>query len=321
MKRSLALVAAAVLAAGSASAQAGPTPVGAALPKEVRISYVKSPFNLPLIVAVKRGMIKDVFAKLGVGVKFYEIDSGAKQTEAMAAGSLDIASVINTTSVILADAGGNDVKIVSGFSRPTGLFAIVAKDPAILKPADLKGKTVAGPKGTVLHQLLAAALAKSGLAMDDVRFLQMDIPEARAALLSGRVDAALLAAASVISARAAGAHVVATAEGYVKPQLVVAASGAFLARYPQLVDLYVAVNREAIAWIAGHPDEALALGAAEQDISLAEARTLAEESHFTSGIGAAQVAALGDDVQFMLDVGMLRSPVKPESLLRPGLVQ
>jgi sulfonate transport system substrate-binding protein len=316
MKRVLSLIAAAVMALGSLSAQAGP-----ALPKEIHVSYVKSPFNLPLIVAVKRGMIKDAFAKLGVGVKFYEIDSGAKQTEAMAAGSLDIASVINTTSVILADAGGNDVKIVSGFSRPTGLFAIVAKDPAIVSPADLKGKTVAGPKGTVLHQLLAAALAKSGLSMDDVRFLQMDIPEARTALLSGRIDAALLAAANVLSAQAAGAHVVATAEGYVKPQLVIAARGAFLREYPQLVDLYVSVNKEALAWIAEHPDEALAIGAAEQNIGLAEARTLADESHFTCEIGAAQVAALGEDVKFMLEVGMLRTPVKPESLLRPGLVQ
>ncbi len=320
MKRLLVLMVAAVLAAGSAAAQVGPKAAGAALPREVRISYVKSPFNLPLIVAVKRGMIKDAFAKLGVGVEFYEIDSGAKQTEAMAAGSLDIASVINTTSVILADAGGNDVKIVSGFSRPTGLFAIVAKDPAIATPADLKGRTVAGPKGTVLHQLLAAALAKSGLSMDDVRFLQMDIPEARAAMLAGRVDAALLAAANVLSAQAAGAHVVVTAEGYVKPQLVVAAAGAFLAKYPRLVDLYVSVNKEALAWIASHPDEALAIGAAEQNIGLPEARTLADESHFTSEIGPAQVAALGDDVQFMLDVGMLRRPVKPESLLRPGLV-
>ena len=91
--------------------------------------------------------------------------------------------VINTTSVLLAAAGGNELKIVSGFSRPTGLFAIVVKDPAIRSIADLKGRKVAGPKGTVLHQLLAAALDRSGLSMGDVDFLQMDIPAARTALL------------------------------------------------------------------------------------------------------------------------------------------
>ncbi|MDR3672878.1 MAG: aliphatic sulfonate ABC transporter substrate-binding protein [Holophaga sp.] len=307
MKRCLSLLM--VLLWAAALGAAGPV---------VRISYVKSPFNLPLIVAVKRGMIQQAFAQAGVTARFYEIDSGAKQTEAMAAGSLDIASVINTTSVILAAAGGNDVRIVSGFSRPTGLFAIVAKDPAIVTPANLKGRKVAGPKGTALHQLLAAALERAGLSMRDVAFLQMDIPAARTALLSGQVDAALLAAASVLQAQAAGAHVVASAEGTIKPQLVVAARGGFLRDHPQLVDLYVAVHRSALQWIAGHREEALLIGAREQGIDLAEARALADGSHFTAEFGPAERAALGQDMDFMLRAGMLRAPVDLKGLLRPG---
>lgn len=311
MKRCLSLLAAAVLAAGV---------LFAGNPKEVHISYVKSPFNLPLIVAVKRNMIQQAFAKAGATVKFYEIDSGAKQTEAMAAGSLDIASVINTTSIILAAAGGNEVRIVSGFSRPTGLFAIVAKDPSIRTPTDLKGKRVAGPKGTVLHQLLAASLDRAGLSMRDVAFLQMDIPAARTALLAGRVDAALLAAANVLLAQASGAHVVATAEGYIKPQLVVAVRGGFLRDHPQLVDLYVSVHREALQWIAAHHDEALTIGAQEQHIGAEEARVLAEGSHFTADFGPADAAALNQDMEFMLHIGMLSAPVNSKDFLRPGLL-
>lgn len=292
----------------------------AAGPAEVHISYVKSPFNLPLIIAVKRGLIQQAFAKAGTTVKFYEIDSGAKQTEAMAAGSLDIASVINTTSVILAAAGRNDVRIVSGFSRPTGLFAIVARDPAIVTPGDLKGKKVAGPKGTVLHQLLAASLDKSGLSMRDVAFLQMDIPAARTALLSGQVDAALLAAANVLLAQTAGAHVITTAEGYIKPQLVVAVRGGFLREHPQLVDLYVTVHKATLRWIADHREEALSIGAQEENIGLNEARALADGSNFTAEIGPTEVTALAQDVDFMLKAGMLRTPVNPKDCLRPGLV-
>jgi NitT/TauT family transport system substrate-binding protein/sulfonate transport system substrate-binding protein len=312
MKRVFILLTAIVLAAGA---------LRAAGPGAVRISYVKSPFNLPLIVAVRKGLAERAFAKAGASVKWFELDSGAKQAEAMAAGSLDIASVINTTSVILAAAGGNDLRIVSGFSRPAGLFAIVAKDPRIVTPANLKGRTVAGPKGTVLHQLLAAALDRAGLTMGDVGFLQMDIPAARTALLAGQVDAALLAAANVQLAQAAGAHVVTTAEGYVQPQLVVAARGGFLREYPQLVDLYLAVQREALQWISEHREEALALGAQEQNIGLAEARALADASHFTAALGPAEVAALGQDVDFMVKAGMLRAPVNPNDLLRPGLVR
>jgi NitT/TauT family transport system substrate-binding protein/sulfonate transport system substrate-binding protein len=309
MRHAFALFAAALLAAHA---------LGAAGPAEVRISYVKSPFNLPLIIGVKRGTIQQAFARTGVGVKFYEIDSGAKQTEAMAAGALDIASVINTTSVILAAAGGNEVRIVSGFSQPTGLFAIVARDPAIASPADLKGRRVAGPKGTALHQLLAAALDRAGLSMRDVDFLQMDLPAARTALISGQVDAALLAASNVSLAQAAGAHVVATADGYIRPQLVIAARGGFLRAHPEWVDLYVATHKEILQWIAGHREEALALGAREQGISVDEARALADGSHFTADFGPAEAAALGQDMDFMIRTRMLRAPVDLKEVLRPG---
>lgn len=315
MKRPVCLLVAAALAALPLAA------AGGRAPKEVRIAYAKSPFNLPLIVARRRGMIEKAFAAKGVAVKFYEIDSGAKQAEAMASGSLDIAGVINTTSVILAAGGGNDLKIVSGFSRPTGLFAVVVKDPAITSFADLKGKKIAGPKGTVLHQLLAAGLEKNGLGMGDVDFLQMDIPAARTALLSGQVDAALLAAANVLAAQAAGARVLATAEGYVRPQLVIAVRGAFLREQPALVDIYVAVHKEALAWIAAHEDEALALGAKEQGISLAEARALSDASHFTADVGGAEVAALEEDVDFLRGAGMLAAKVDPRMLLRSGILR
>lgn len=321
MKRIACLIASAALAAAPLFA-AGSAPGGAtALPKEIRISYAKSPFNLPLIVAVKRGMLEDAFAAKGVAVKFFDIDSGAKQAEAMAAGSIDIAGVINNTSILIAAGAGNDLKIISGFSRPTGLFAIVVKDPAIRTIADLKGRKVAGPKGTVLHQMLASALESSRLSMGDVDFLQMDIPAARVALLSGQVDAALLAAANVLSAKAAGARVLATAEGFVKPQLFVAARSAFLRDYPELVDLYVSVHRSALAWIEANPEEALSLGAKEQGISVDDARELAAASHFTADIGPAELAALGEDVKFLLGAGMLSAQIDPRTLLRPGLVR
>jgi sulfonate transport system substrate-binding protein len=317
MKRIVCLTAAAVLVAASLYAAGGGLP----LPKEIRVSYARSPFNLPLIVAVRRGMLEEAFAAKGVAVKLFEIDSGAKQAEAMAAGSLDIAGVINNTSVLLAAGGGNELKIVSGFSCPTGLFAIVVKDPAIRSIADLKGRKIAGPKGTVLHQLLASALGSSRLGMGDVEFIQMDIPAARTALLSGQVDAALLAAANVLSAKAAGARVLATAEGYVKPQLFIAARSAFLRDYPELVDLYVSVHREALAWIEAHPEEGLSLGAKEQGITVAEARELAAASHFTADIGPAELAALADDVKFLLGAGMLSASVDPKTLLKPGILR
>ena len=80
------------------------------------------------------------------------------------------------------------------------------------------------------------------------------------------------------------------------------------------------MHKETLAWIAAHEDEAIAIGAKEQSIGLDQARALAAASHFTADIGPAEVEALGDDVRFMIDAGMLGRKVDPRSLLRPGLI-
>ena len=113
----------------------------------------------------------------GIKVKWHEIDSGAQQATAMASGALDVGGVLNTTSVQMANAEGNPVMIVAGAARPTDVFALVGQENGAKTFADLKGKTIAGPKGTVLHQLLVAGLAKEGLTINDVNFVQMGIPQ------------------------------------------------------------------------------------------------------------------------------------------------
>ncbi len=200
LKRAAAALLACLLGAGSA----------VAADDVLNISYVKSPFNLQSIVMKKQGLLEKELEPLGVSVVWHEIDSGAQQAQAMAAGSLDVGGVMNTTSIQMARGEGNPIKIVAGVSRPTGVFAIVAAKNGVGDIKSLKGKIVAGPKGTVLHQILVAALAREGMSIDDVQFIQMDIPKAFAALESGRADAALLAANTVVKAQEAGGRILAT---------------------------------------------------------------------------------------------------------------
>lgn len=282
---------------------------------EINVSYVKSPFNLPSIIMKERGMLGKAFAEQGIEVRYHEITSGAKQAQAMAAGSLDIGGVMNTTSVLLANSAGNDVRIISGYSRPIRVFAIVSGNPDVRSIVDLKGRKVAGPKGTVLHQLLAAALQSEGMSMQDVEFLQMDLPQASTAMIAGQIDAALLAASLVINAQKSGARVIATAEGLVAPTLVIAARGSFLDAHPDAAELYLKVHRESMAWIEENLDEALRIGAAEQGISVEEATQLYEWTQFTDALEAGDLAAMEDDVTFMLENDMLMEEVDPAACI------
>ena len=277
--------------------------------KEINISYVRSPFNLPLIIMKEKGMAEKAFGEKGIKVNYYEITSGAKQTEAIAAGSLDIASVINSVSVILANAAGNPVEIFAGFSKPEQMFTIMTSNPDVKTPADLRGKKVAGPKGTVLNELLVAALKKEGMTIDDVEYINMGIPNAVQAMLSGKVDCALAAAASVVNAEKNGGRILVTCEGYVSPLLIAACGKEFAKKHPDMLNLYVKTYKEAKAWMEANMEEALEIGAKVQDISMEDARKLFSWSNFTDHLTEADLDALEYDVNFMLDTGMIEKPI------------
>jgi NitT/TauT family transport system substrate-binding protein/sulfonate transport system substrate-binding protein len=277
--------------------------------KEINISYVRSPFNLPLIIMKEKGMAEKAFGEKGIKVNYYEITSGAKQTEAIAAGSLDIASVINSVSVILANAAGNPVEIFAGFSKPEQMFTIMTTNPDVKTPADLKGKKVAGPKGTVLNELLVAALDKEGMTIADVEYINMGIPNAVQAMLSGKVDCALAAAASVVAAEKNGARILVTCEGYVSPLLISACSKDFAKNHADMLKIYTDTYKEAKAWMEANMDEALAIGAKVQDISMEDAKKLYSWSNFTDCLTDADLDALDYDISFMVDTGMIEKSI------------
>ncbi|HBN74051.1 MAG TPA: aliphatic sulfonate ABC transporter, partial [Sutterella sp.] len=145
---------------------------------DLNICYVKSPFNLQNIVMKENRMLENEFAGSDVKVIWHEINSGAKQAQALAAGALDVSAVMNTASLLLAVGVGNDLVITTGAAHPDHVFALVGKKGADFSVKDLKGKTIAGPRGTVLHQMLVAALKKEGMTMQDVKFVSMDPPKA-----------------------------------------------------------------------------------------------------------------------------------------------
>ena len=305
------LFAAALMTAAVSAAFAGP------MPEKVTVVYVKAPFNLQNMVMKEKGMLEKAFEKDGVKVEWKTITSGAKQAQAMAAGSVDVSAVMNTASLLMANGSGNPVYVASGVSHPADTFAIIGRPGTKFSVADLKGKKVAGPRGTVLHQLLVAALVKNGMKASDVEFLSMDPASAMSAVTSGRVDAALLAASLIIKSEKAGCRVITTARDLVNVNLVMTTSEKFAKAYPEALEKIVRVERETLAWIRSHWDEAVAIGAKEHGISLEDASRLAKWSNYYDTVSAADVKSLRDDQAFLLENGLMRAPVDVDKLVLP----
>ena len=305
----------AILAGCGGSAPKAPEKKATAPLKELKVTYVKQPLNIPSIVDKTNQTIVKGFEKDGTKVTFPEISSGAKQTEALAAGSLDIASCLGGTSAILAASNGADVKVVGIYSRAPKAFNIMVKDPVIKTAADLKGKRVVGPKGTILHQILAAALVKEKLSLKDVEFRSIGIPAAVNALLAGEADAALVAGADVLRAQRAGARILANGEGLVNATIVIGVSGKFLKEHPETVKKYMALHQESIDFMKKNQDKAFEFTAKETGLSPEDVKLMAPWYDFSTSITAKDLKDLEETQEFLLANDMQKKKIDIKSMI------
>lgn len=283
-------------------------------PECLNITYVKAPFNIQNMVMKERALLEKEFEKEGLKINWIPIKAGINQVRGMAAGEIDMVAAMNTSTLLIANANGNKIVIAGGVAHPDDTFAIMAK-PEIKSVKDLKNKQIVGPKGTVLHHLLSAALQHEGMTMSDVNWVSMNLPASLTTLLGGRADAALLAAGGVLSAQKAGFHKVTSAKGLIQTNLVLAARADFAQRYPEIVKRVAKVNRQALQWALQNKQDAIAIGAKEHQISEQEAAILFDWSHFYSDITEADLQALQASEKFLLAQKMIKQPVDIPSLL------
>lgn len=286
------------------------------VPDVLNITYVKAPFNLQNMVMKTQGLLEKEFANDGIKINWVPIKVGLNQVRGLMAGDLDMVAAMNTSTLLIANGAGNRILIADGVAHPNDIFAVVtAKGSKIESVKDLKGKRIVGPKGTVLHHLLVAALAKEGMSAADVELISMNLPASLTALLTGHADAALLVGPGVQKASSVGHRVLIRAGGYVDTNLVMAVSERFAKAYPDVVRRVAKVNRNTLLWIQDNPEAALAIGAKEHVIPLEQARELASWANFYSELTQVDIDAMNANQAFLLKEKMMKQAVDVKSLI------
>ena len=284
---------------------------------ELNISYVKPPFVLQLLVLKDHKLLEKEFEKDGIKVNWHNMGTSPEAARAMGAGALDIAGNMNTAALLMINAEGLPIRVVTGLARPTSNFALVSKPGTNLSIKDLKGKKVVGPKGTFLHQLLVAALEKEGLTEKDVEFVSMVIPKALSTILAGQADAALVASSALIKANKAGAPTIVSAEGLVQPTLVMTTTEKFAKEHPDIVARVNKVYKQALDWMNKNPEKTAEMGAKEHGISVENSKTLISRSHYFSAMTPQDIKDLEVNKKFLKENNMMRKDVDTANLILP----
>lgn len=282
--------------------------------KKVVATYVQAPLNVPSIVQKERKSFEEAYKAYNLPFEYSTITSGADQTAALASGDIQLLNCVGGSSVLISAAAGADIKILSVYANAPKAFKLFAKDANIKTPADLKGKTIAGPKGTILHELLAAYLKKGGLTMKDVKFVSMGLPAARAALEGGKVDAALQAGPLAYTAEKAGLRVVTNGAGLVSGLTVTATSGKFYKENKPLVDSFLKVQKETLKYMAENKAEAMKMTAKATQLKPEAVEAMYPLYDFRPEVTADTKKNLKETQDFLVGAGIMQKKVDVDKL-------
>lgn len=280
----------------------------------VTMTYVESPLNVPSVIEKNQESYEVAYKDKGLGFAYADLNSGADQTAALASGDVQILNAVGGTSVILSAANGADIKIIGMYSTSPKAFRLFSADENINSPEDLRGKTIAGPKGTNLHELIVAYLATADMTLDDVNFVDMAIPDALAALEGGSIDAALLAGPVAHNAEKSGKHMVVDGENLIAGTILTATTQKFYDENKELVETFLAVQNETLNFIKNNHDEAMSIYAEATGLEVEDAETMFALYDFRSKLNNDDLKALQNTADFMKNNNLIETEVDVTTL-------
>ncbi|WP_440995842.1 ABC transporter substrate-binding protein [Arhodomonas sp. SL1] len=207
-------------------------------------------------IAQQQGFIDDD----RIDLEFVDTASLADSRRALERGQVELIGGTTMELVQIHHEADLGVQAIMALNRSVGADCILARDP-LDGPAELAGRRVAVEPGSVNLLVLAAALDRAGLAVDDLQLVVMPQAEMRQALADGQVDAVVSypPRAQRIARLEGVRRIFDTSEA---PETVIdvliARTETIEAHRAALVHLLRAHQR-ALAWAEQHPDRAVTL--------------------------------------------------------------
>ena len=269
---------------------------------------------MPWWVAKEKGLFK----KNGVNVKLSNFAVQGDAVQALAGGSLDLASVA-TNDILSVNATGPKASVVLLHDESAGADMMITR--GIDTPAGLKGQRIAVEVGGVSHFFLSKLLAKNGLTEKDVTVVNMTAPDAGAAFAVKAINVAVTWEPYGSQGVKAGGKVLLSSKD--TPGAIVDVLGArndVLTNRPDAVRRVIATWFDALQYVEQHRDESFKIMAKASGVTVAEFAemwqgvrifTLADnKAALEPGTATGNFRATVDDMsRFMVEQKLLEKPV------------
>jgi len=220
----------------------------------------------------QKGVLEAVHAlgDLPYRITWSNFPNAAPLLEALNAGAIDT-GYGGDAAFIFAVGSGAHVKAIGALrSEGLGPVLVVREGGPVQGIAQLKGRRIATPRGSVSHNLVLAALEKQGLPYNAVQFAFLSPQDGEAALRSGAVDVwAIWDPNAALAVRRGGVRLVAGTEGLVPSYALLFGSDRALADKRALLADYQQRLYRGWVWAADHVDSYATLMAQETGLDRA----------------------------------------------------
>jgi NitT/TauT family transport system substrate-binding protein len=134
---------------------------------------------------------KGYFKKYGLNVTIVDYPTGVVAMNELLAGNADLAYAAEFVGVSTSFKPA-DFRIITCTAKSDVIALVIRNDRGISKPLDLKGKTIAFPKGTAAEFFLGRYLTLNGMDIHDVAVRYLSPAELAASIESGDSDAVII---------------------------------------------------------------------------------------------------------------------------------
>jgi ABC-type nitrate/sulfonate/bicarbonate transport system substrate-binding protein len=251
-----------------------------------------------LYIAEHQGYFKEHGLEVIVKSQPISVDSLRDLRE----GRIDLACCAEFGLVGEIFAGVADIRCLAVMSSCQSHLMMARRDQGINHPADLRGKTIGVPRGTVAEFFLGRFLTLNGLALEDINLVHLHPPAVAAALSDGRVDAVMIwePIAFEINRELGDTIISWPGQGNLPYYWLLVSTDNFIKARPHVVEGLVRALRQAELYLKNNQEESIAIVAGR--IGLEPAALKNHWSKYTHELSFDQslLLAMEDEARWMI---------------------